>query len=120
MDIRNFSCLEFLVTGIIVFVILLIPIAPAIHYDTTSAGEHTGFVTAVQQEGFFFHNYKVFFKTDNQSSQEDTYCVQEWDKSLADNLRTANTSRQLITIHYEGVKGLGYNLCGYQRIMDFK
>lgn len=41
----------------------------------TSRGEHTGYVTAIERNGLFFHKATAYVKTDTQSSQEDTYCV---------------------------------------------
>lgn len=88
----------------------------AIVYNTTRAGQHKGYVTAVEQDGILFHNYKVYFKTDNSSSQEDTYCVQRGDDVLASKLREVNQAKALITIKYEGVRGIGLGLCTQDRI----
>ncbi len=113
---KDFIVYSFVCTVIVGFCIFL----SMIRIDTTRDGEHTGFVTAIQKEGLFYKNYTIFFKTDNQSSQEDSYCVQEWDGNIADNLRDANKSRQLVTIHYTGVSGLGWNLCALQKITSFE
>jgi hypothetical protein len=88
-----------------------------IKYDTTRLGEHSGYVTAIEQKGFIFHNYNVYFKTDNSSSQEDVYCVQESDVNLANQLRIANQQRKLVTIRYDGVRAWGFNLCSKNKII---
>lgn len=87
-----------------------------LHFDTTGVGHHTGFITAVQQEGIFFQNYHVFVKTDNSSSQEDEYCVMEGDKALADQLQQFSKDRTLVSVTFKGVKGFGFNLCHEQQI----
>jgi hypothetical protein len=59
---------ETLVTGVVVLCFMAVLTTPFIRYSTTRAGEHTGFVTAVEQEGLLFPNYQVYFKTDKSSS----------------------------------------------------
>ena len=60
----------------------------------------------------------MYFKTDNSSSQEDTYCIQESDKELAETVRKLNKERKLVEIHYEGVRGIGWQLCSAERIVS--
>ena len=82
-----------------------------IHFSSTGPGAHTGYVTAVEQEGWFFKNYRVYVKTDNSSSQEDIYCL---DRSRQDLVRTAqevSKKRELVTVEFAGVRGFGWGLC---------
>ena len=101
----------------VIFILFLCAI-PFVSYNTTRAGQHNGYVTAVEQGGIFFHNYRIYFKTDNQSSQEDMYCVQEADKTLADKLKEANAKKAPVTIKYDGVRGVGLGLCRLDKIVD--
>jgi len=80
-------------------------------WNTTREGQHTGYVTAVEQDGLIFHNYRVYFKTDNSSSQEDVYCVNRDNKELAQKIKEANKSRKLVEIEFDGVRGFGLALC---------
>jgi hypothetical protein len=113
---------EWMIAGVILFIfgLVIFPVvtAPFWRYSTTRGGSHTGYVTAIEQDGFFFHNYTIYFKTDNSSSQEDKYCLQESETQIADSLKQSNKERQLITIHYDGVRGFGLNLCHGDRIVS--
>jgi len=79
---------------------------------------HTGYITAVDQRGFWVRNYEVYFKTDNSSSQEDVYCIHQADTELAEQARELSRSRHLVTIEYEGVRGFGWDLCRYSQIKN--
>ena len=100
----------------VVGILAIFPLLFFFKFSTTRAGLHTGYVTAIQQEGLIFHNYKVFFKTDNSSSQEDSYCVRRDKTELAEQLREANKTRKLVTIFYDGERGFGLSLCSQDRI----
>ena len=86
-------------------------------FSSLGKGSHTGYVTAVDQRGIVFHNYDVFFKTDNSSSQEDQYCVYENDLALANQLQTYSQQGKRVTITYQGVRGFGFNLCNNAQIL---
>lgn len=105
---------------VIVVAVVLIVLFPFIRLSSTGIGEHVGYVTAIEQKGYFFRNYQVYFKTDNQSSQEDEYCVNRNNTSLVDKLKKANTTRGLVTITYEGVRGFGIGLCVGEEIQNVK
>lgn len=90
----------------------------SIHYNTTRAGEHTGYITAVEQGGVLFHNYRVYFKTDNSSSQEDTYCINDDNEALAKQTRLAVMTKNPVRIQYEGVRGIGFGLCDDDEITN--
>lgn len=97
---------------------LVLLVTGSVVYNTTRAGQHKGYVTAVEQGGIVFHNYNVYFKTDNSSSQEDIYCVQSGDSALAYELRRANQEKTLVTIKYEGVRAIGLGLCSQAKITE--
>lgn len=42
-----------------------------------SRGTHSGVVTAVETNGWIFVTDRAYFKTSTDSTQEDTYCVQD-------------------------------------------
>lgn len=81
------------------------------HFSSTGPGTHTGFITAVEQEGWFFPNYRVYVKTDNSSSQEDKYCLHRDHQDLVRRAQEASKSRQQVTVDFRGVRGLGFGLC---------
>ena len=87
--------------AIIAFVIL-VPIyftITGLHVDTGS-GTHTGYITAVEQNGLFFKTWTVYVKTDPQSSQEDTYCLPPVSSFLVTTLKDAEDKRALVTVGY--------------------
>lgn len=89
------------------------------HYSTTSEGEHSGYVTAMERSGYLWHNWKVYFKTDNSSSQEDIYCLPEH-SPLAEELKKANRERRQVTITYDGMRAVGFGLCDGEYITGVK
>lgn len=100
-----------IVGGIIGFIAFLIfaPIFFGVHWNT-GTGEHSGYVTAVEKSGLFFKTYTAHFKTDNQSSQEDQYCV--IDSELVEKLKTASENRNRIALHYFSWLSAGAKNCG--------
>lgn len=104
---------------IALFVLLMIAgvlFGTAIRFSEVGTGSHTGYVTAVDERGYIWVNYDVYFKTDNSSSQEDLYCVFRDDKELAEKLRSASKTGERITIDYKGVRGIGFGLCKHTQI----
>jgi hypothetical protein len=81
---------------IIVIIIFVWPVYNSFHSPTN--GEHTGFVTAIENSGYIFHTTSAYFKTNTQSSQEDKYCVT--DPVVIDELKQYQESNQNITIEY--------------------
>jgi len=72
-----------------------------IHIKTTDNGTHTGTITAIEtnkMSPYIFETTTVYFKTDAQSSQEDTYCL--IDKSLIPKLEQLQKEKKQITIEY--------------------
>lgn len=99
-----------------IFVILVLVGAASLRFDSTVSGQHSGYVTAIQQNGYIFPNYRVYFKTDNSSSQEDVYCVNRNNSRLADLLKRYNISKERVTVGFHGVKGIGLGLCDGQEL----
>lgn len=104
--------------GFLAAIFVIIFLLTGIHYNTTRAGQHNGYVTAIEQGGIIYHNYGVYFKTDNSGSQEDQYCVRESDETLIAQLIEFNKSKTPVTIHYDGERGFGFNLCTHDRIIS--
>jgi len=80
-------------------------------FSQVGVGEHSGYVTAIDERGYIFQNYDVYFKTDTESSQEDMYCVSINNQELANQLRAAQEKRERITIKYHGVRGFNFGAC---------
>lgn len=60
---------------------------------------HTGYVTAVEQrDNVTWDSTVVYFKTSGESTQEDTYCVNDADTRTR--LENYARSRKAVTIHY--------------------
>lgn len=111
------TLIEFLVGMIILLVLLFALLIPgSIRFSQVGNGQHTGYVTAVDERGYIFRNYDVYFKTDTSSSQEDLYCVFRNDKLLKMQLEDAAAKKERVTITYHGVRGLGFGLCGHTQI----
>ena len=81
---------------IIIFAIAW-PVFSSFHSPTN--GEHTGYVTAVENSGYVFHTWTAYFKTNTQSSQEDKYCVTN--RALVAILQAYQESGEKITIKYD-------------------
>lgn len=86
----------FLFAGGIFFLIFIVPIFFTLH--SPNAGEHTGYVTAIEESGLIWKTSTVYIKTDPQSSQEDAYCVV--DSNVINQLKEKSTTRELVTIQY--------------------
>lgn len=97
---------------IILFIIILaIPVFTGIPIESTRGGTHTGYVTAVEENGMIWHKYTVYFKTDAQSSQEDMYCLK--DLSLVDTLRNVEQNKEKVTITYNSYFSNGIINCDF-------
>jgi len=108
------SCVVMAVIGI-----LFIAISPFFfRYSITKEAAHTGYVTAVEKNEFLGNNnYLIYFKTDASSSQEDMYCVQERNRNLVDVLKEKQKKKELVTVSYVGVIGIGRDLCELDEIV---
>lgn len=69
-----------------------------INYQT-GEGEHYGYITAVGTSGLVFKTTTVHFKSDAQSSQEDSYCAK--DQAVIAKLREYGDSGKRVRIHYK-------------------
>ena len=107
-DWKTYSIITLLSIPVIVIIFFAMW---GIRFSQVGEGEHSGFITAVDQRGYFFRNYDVYFKTDNSSSQEDLYCINRSNTKLIDQVKEANKNREQVTIQYHGVRGLGLSLC---------
>lgn len=112
----------FIVGTIVVLVLffLVIAIITGLKLSSAGVGTHSGYVTAVDQRGYVYQNYAVYFKSDNSSSQEDVYCIYREDQDLVDKAIEANKNRELVTIKYKGIRGFGYSICDGSQIIDFE
>ena len=96
------------VSPILVFLSFFFTIV-GLHIETTSNGQHTGYVTAIETNGLIFKTDSVYFKTDAESSQEDRYCV--IDDSVKQELINVQKNKELITIKYISWLFTGWNNC---------
>jgi len=96
--------------GVVLTVIALLSL-PFVRLSSTGAGSHTGYITAVEQEGYLFPNYRVYVKTENSSSQEDKYCLHRDNNNLAQQAKALSQSRSLVEVSFKGVRGIGLGLC---------
>lgn len=83
--------------GLTVIVVLLVVGAAIGGFGFPYAGEHTGYITVVERGGML-NIPLLYLKTDNQSSQEDKYCLVE---GLVDEAKQLSQSRQLVTVKFE-------------------
>ena len=81
---------------------------------TYGTGNHTGYVTAVDLTGYIWPTYKVYFKTELESSQENVYCLTRHEEQLAGEMEQAAKQRLRITLDYqrEGYL-LGFGRCNF-------
>lgn len=106
--------------GLVVLLVILFLLFVPFKFSTLGVGEHSGFITAVDQRGIIFRNYDIYFKTDNSSSQEDEYCINRNNTALIEEVKAANKARKQVTIHYEGVRGIGWGLCNGAEIKSIE
>lgn len=78
----------------------------------TGHGQHTGYITAIEQNGIIFKTWTAFVKTDTQSSQEDKYCVV--DATVIDALAKASDAKQHVTISYFSWFASGIANCDWE------
>jgi hypothetical protein len=67
-------------------------------HKETADGEHTGYITSVERTGLFFKTFRVYLKTDPQSSQEDSYCVV--DPKIYSQLEQLSAQKTQVTVSY--------------------
>ncbi len=103
--------------------ILITPIViTAIPFNrvTRDNGEHTGYVTAIENErGILLPNNRtvVYVKTELSSSQEDVYCVQDSETELITSLKEASKEKKNVSIKFSGIVWTGWFNCSGDRII---
>lgn len=63
-----------------------------------TAGTHTGIVTAVETNSLIWDTRRAYFKTSLESTQEDTYCIQN--EALYQRLSEASNTGERLTIRF--------------------
>ena len=63
-----------------------------------SSGSHTGYITASETNWFLWYTKAAYFKTQTESSQEDTYCVV--DQNLFNQMQEYQNKQQRVTITF--------------------
>jgi len=99
-----------IISFILVAILLPIIFMNSLFIETTRNGHHTGTVTAVETNGVIFKTNAVYFKSDSQSSQEDSYCV--IDPLVKEKLEQSAKTKRTITIIYKDYLFIGVNKCG--------
>ena len=111
--------IEYILVAIILIVLVggLFFSLVGLRLSPSGRGQHNGFITAVEQQGWFFPNYRVYVKTDNSSSQEDVYCMHRNKTELANKLKEYSANKMHVSVEYQGVRGFGIDLCADEEIM---
>ena len=91
------------------WILIYVPVW-GLHYRVTTNGEHTGYITAVEQNGIIFKTYRVYLKTDLQSSQEDAYCVV--DPVIFSDLEKVSREKTQVSVGYLSWLFSGVKNCG--------
>lgn len=90
----------------VILIVLIMTMLAGCRFKFGINGKHTGFITAIQQNGIIWKNYRVFIKTSLDSSQEDVYCINRNEKALVDALRQAQEGRIRVTIEYNSYNNI--------------
>jgi len=86
-----FSVLFFLIVMILVLIINSLG---------GTVGQHTGVVTAIEYNNNFLWDANiVYFKSSDQSTQEDRYCVK--DEEVINKLRGYSQNKEIVTIFFQ-------------------
>jgi len=100
-----------LVIGFLIIAVIILFCTANLHIP--NSGQHTGYVSSVEQSGLFWKTWTAYIKTDPQSSQEDTYCVT--DPSVVSELQSAATERSSVTVYYSVPLLTGKWQCGNEQ-----
>jgi hypothetical protein len=84
-------------TGLAAVVLFVLSICLG-SFHVPNSGQHTGYVSSVEQSGIIWKTWTAYIKTDPQSSQEDRYCVT--DPDAVSELQGDGASRTLVTVDY--------------------
>lgn len=107
-DNWGWFALGFVVLALLAFIVLNLV---GIHINT-GTGQHTGYVTTIEQEGVFFKTWTAYVKTDTTSSQEDAYCV--IDPNVVAQLTADVDAQAHVTVHYFSWLSAGIANCSYE------
>lgn len=80
-----------------------------LHIIITDNGRHTGYVTAIETNGWIFKTHSVYFKTDTAQSQEDRYCV--IDENLKNELLNYQENGTKVTLKFIDYMSRGISYC---------
>jgi hypothetical protein len=93
--------------------LLLLPVVALLLtgcWVTTTDGEHTGFVTAVEKNGAFWKTGRVYIKSDLSSSQEDIYCVEN--QEVFNSLKDKSVNKEKVTVVFHDEAAVAPWRCG--------
>lgn len=101
--------------GLVIGLLVIAVIASffTVNFHIPNSGQHTGYVTSVEQSGIIWKTWTAYVKTDPQSSQEDTYCVT--DSKTVTALQSAETEKSSITVNYSVPWMTWKWQCGYEQ-----
>jgi len=104
--------------GLMLFFVAVAPLNIANRLN----GEHTGYITAVEDNTGIFPNNTttVYVKTELSSSQEDEYCVQDSEYQLVQKLKDAARNKTNVTVKFNSYSMTGLFNCEGDRIMDIE
>lgn len=106
---------KLIIVLIVIGVILYLPIFG--WHKETADGKHTGYITSVERTGIFFKTFRVYLKTDPQSSQEDSYCVV--DPKVYSQLEQLSQQKTQVTVSYFSWLVSGMKNCGGESAVIF-
>ena len=87
------------IVGVVLFLIVAL-LACFINGVGGSVGQHTGIITAVEHNNNLVWDANlVYFKSSDQSTQEDVYCVN--DPDVMTQLKTASVNKTIVTIYFQ-------------------
>lgn len=115
MNTRNWDWVV-IFSGVFLIMICIIIVVFGFFFNILNPqnGEHTGYITAVENSGFIFKTNKLFFKTDSQSSQEDLYCIP--DSELFKRAKELSREKKQVTIIYKNGFIVRRSVCGGKAI----
>ena len=84
---------------IFIFLTLFTFLISTINSIGASKGEHTGIITAVESnDNLIWDANLIYFKTSDQSTQEEVYCISD---NLLSKAREVSSKKQTVTIEFE-------------------
>lgn len=74
-------------------------------------GQYKGYITAIEQTGAIFKGWNIHLKTELESSNEDTACINRDDEKLIERLKEAMKNKENLTFEYEGKLAYPLGVC---------